>query len=218
MKDDCDDMLQVRPVTPPLYENHNGDRYWGSLDETGSFPYNIIPHRENDKPAIIHANGRQEWYWHGQLHRDDGPAVIRENGRQEWRRNGLLHREGAPAVIYPTGGSEEWWVNGNCRRIVIFGSVDLWYDESGRLHRDDGPAAVQLGTQEWYRHGQWHREDGPAVIRFDGTQEWYFEGQRHREDGPAVIWPNGVQEYWIHDECTGTEYVAQIEFIMGNRV
>lgn len=205
MKDDCDDMPQIRPITPPLYENHNGDRYWGHLDENGSFPYNIIPHRENDKPAIIHANGRQEWYWHGQLHRTSGPAIICEDGRQEWRQHGLLHREDSSAVIH-ANGDEEWWVNGRCKRIVVFGWADFWYDESGLLHREDGPAAVQLGTQEWFRHGQWHRENGPALIHADGSQEWYFEGERHREDGPAVIHPNGVWEYWIHNKFTNSDY------------
>lgn len=44
-------------------------------------------------------------------------------GRQ---KSGNLHRENAPAVEYPDG-TKEWWRN-------------------GMLHRDDGPAVVELAV------------------------------------------------------------------------
>ena len=48
-------------------------------------------HRDNDEPAIIHANGDQEWWRYGQLHRDNGgPAIIRHDGIREWYRDGVL--------------------------------------------------------------------------------------------------------------------------------
>ena len=41
-------------------------------------------HREEGKPAVVSANGYTAWYQHGRLHREDGPAVIHPDGRQEF--------------------------------------------------------------------------------------------------------------------------------------
>jgi len=127
-------------------------------------------------PAIIRANGEQEWYRNGRLHRENGPAVIYNSGTQIWYQNGKLHREDGPAVEAPAviraDGSQEWWLN-------------------GKLHRDDGPAIIWSdGAQEWHLNGELHREDGPAVedlrckapavIRANGRQEWWQNDKRHR--------------------------------------
>ena len=45
------------------------------------------------------------------LHREDGPAIIHADGSQEWYINNKLHREDGPAIIY-ANGSQEWWLNG----------------------------------------------------------------------------------------------------------
>ena len=42
------------------------------------------PKIDVDGPAIIAADGTQEWWVNGQLHRLDGPAVIGAYGTQEW--------------------------------------------------------------------------------------------------------------------------------------
>ena len=70
-------------------------------------------HGLGDKPAVILADGTQEWWVNDKRHRDgDKPAYIRADGSKEWYDNGELHREGdKPAVIY-ADGSQEWWVNG----------------------------------------------------------------------------------------------------------
>ena len=47
-------------------------------------------------------------------------------------------------------------------------------------------------------NGQLHREDGPAVICPDGTQKWYINDKLHREDGPAIIYPSGRQYWYIN--------------------
>ena len=70
----------------------------------------------------IGANGRQEFYRDGKLHREDGPAVIYADGRQEFYRDGKLHREDGPAVIYANGRQE--------------------FYRDGKLHREDGPAVI----------------------------------------------------------------------------
>ena len=46
-----------------------------------------------------------------------------------------------------------------------------WYDEEGKLHRDDDLPAIEKANgdlpKEWYRHGVRHREGGAAVIFMD---------------------------------------------------
>ena len=48
----------------------------------------------------------------GKLHRDGEPAIIWADGSQEWYIDDKLHRDDGPAVIYPNG-LQEWWINGN---------------------------------------------------------------------------------------------------------
>ena len=55
------------------------------------------------------------------------------------------------------------------------------------------------GTQVWKNeNGELHREDGPAIIFPDGIQHWFINGNFHREDGPAVIYPDGRQYWYIN--------------------
>ncbi len=69
-------------------------------------------HRDNDQPAVICANGSQEWRQHGYLHRDnDQPAIIYAGISQLWYRHGERHRDnGLPAVIH-ADGVVEYWIN-----------------------------------------------------------------------------------------------------------
>jgi hypothetical protein len=86
------------------YENNNGTQYWYKNGEK---------HRDNDLPAIIHANESQFWYQNGLRHRDnDLPAIIRTNGDQYWCKNGKLHRDNDLQVVIFSGGSQFWFKNG----------------------------------------------------------------------------------------------------------
>ena len=71
-------------------------------------------HRE-DGPAVIYADGSQEWYINGDLHREGGPAIINADGSQEWYINGKRHRVDGPAIVY-ADGSQSWWLNGEYYR------------------------------------------------------------------------------------------------------
>lgn len=52
-----------------------------------------------------------------------------------------------------------------------------WKDDSGLVHRDDGPAEIfPNNNRYWWQHGKIHREDGPAVIHDDGTMTWVLNG------------------------------------------
>lgn len=56
------------------------------------YSLNGKPHRKNG-PAIIHPNGRTEWYINGLLHREDGPAIEGPNGYKAWFKHGQLLKE-----------------------------------------------------------------------------------------------------------------------------
>jgi hypothetical protein len=89
-----------------------------------------VLHR-TDGPALIHSDGGQEWYHHGDLHRTDGPALIHSDGGQAWYHHGDLHRTDGPALIRSDG-------------------TQAWYHH-GQLHRTDGPAVIHSdGGQRWY--------------------------------------------------------------------
>lgn len=89
------------------------------------------------------------------------------------------------------------------------------FQSCGILHRDDGPAVVEVYAdyegherhRSWYQFGLLDRGDGPAVIggrTTNGQYEWWRAGVRHRDEGPAVIemlesyefGPGPVYEWW----------------------
>jgi hypothetical protein len=51
-----------------------------------------------DGPAVIWADGSQEWWINGNRHRLNEPAVVNADGSRRWYLNGSLHRIGGPAV------------------------------------------------------------------------------------------------------------------------
>ena len=60
---------------------------------------------------IVLPNGIKIWSnEEGKLHRDDGPAMIWADGTEEWFFNGKRHRTDGPAAIW-ADGTEEWWLN-----------------------------------------------------------------------------------------------------------
>ena len=82
----------------------------------------------------------------------------------------------------------------------------IWRNESGELHREDGPAVETSGGNKfWYIHDKLHREDGPAVERRDGSCDWYFKGLRHRNGGPALINPDGSTEWHLNGKMHRTD-------------
>jgi len=75
-------------------------------------------------------------------------------------------------------------------------------NEDGRLHREDGPAAIyNNGEYEvWCLNGQLHRIGGPTKIWSNGSEEWWFDGKLHRLDGPAQEWNSGEKGWRIDGE------------------
>jgi hypothetical protein len=60
-----------------------------------------------------------------------------------------------------------------------------WRNEEGQLHREDGPAYIDMFSKEWWYKGKLHREDGPAVILRDGRQLWYIDDKFITEVKPG---------------------------------
>jgi len=81
--------------------------------------------------------------------------------------------------------------------------TEEYRDESGLLHKEDGPALVgKNGSKEWWIHGKRHREDGPA-IESSVQKAWCIDNQYHREnDLPAIeIYEFDKvvdQQWWLH--------------------
>ena len=70
------------------------------------------------------------------------------------------------------------------RRYRRVGMV-LWFDDKGRLHREDGPASIWPdGTQYWYRRGRDHFAHGPSDLWADGLVRWYEDNKYLREREP----------------------------------
>ena len=152
-------------------------------------------HREG-APSVIYRdeNGvvkREEYYHHGQRHRENGlPAIVDIfHQRKEWFEYDQLHRENGPA-IYCYDGTEDRPYS------------QAWYYR-GQEHRKAGPSGTidsgqVLELEMWKRHGVLHREDGPAHVERDPqtgiiTDElWRRNGEPYRRGGkPHTIIRDG---------------------------
>jgi len=73
----------------------------------------------------IGSEGTQVWRVNRtSYHRLDGPAIIWANGTQEWWVNDLRHRTSGPAIIW-ANGTQSWYVNGK----DITEEVEKWLEE-----------------------------------------------------------------------------------------
>ena len=103
-------------------------------------------------------------------------------------------------------------------KVTVEYGTTKWYDfESGKLHREDGPAVEWAsGGKEWYRNGKLHREDGPACEYANGSKYWYRDGKYHREDGPAIEYASGGKEWYRDGKCHREDGPA-IEYASGDK-
>jgi hypothetical protein len=103
-------------------------------------------------------------------------------------------------------------VVGGSHKVCRLGSVS-WEDDDGKLHREDGPAAIYAdGSKAWAIHGLYHRVDGPAIQYSTGQTEWRINGKRHRLGAPAVTTEDGDKEYWVNGrQFTEGEFYRYID-------
>jgi hypothetical protein len=182
------------------------------ITETGVKWYyaNGVIHRDGDKPAIEHPNGRLEWCVLGITHRDgDKPALITETGDMLYYKNGVIHREeDKPAKIF-ANGRLEWWVEGKAHRdgdmpACITESGEMYYYKNGLIHRDgDKPAQILSTGQIWYKNGVYHRdtldESGDPLPAYVGPKwsSWFINGELKNRKYPWVsMLPDGTKGYY----------------------
>ena len=81
----------------------------------------------------------------------------------------------------------------------------------------DNPHVDNNGNERWYDEcGRLHRDDQPAVIFWNGCQKWYDRGLLHRIDGPACWWNADDVEYWINGvHLTEDEFKFQSFLLRG---
>ena len=93
------------------------------------------------KPAILGANGAEQWYEYGLRHRIGGPACSSPDGHEEYCERGVTHRVGGYARRFPNGTKH--WV------------------QNGQLHRDDGPAIEDAtgANTAYFIYGRTPNED-----------------------------------------------------------
>lgn len=110
---------------------------------------------------------------------------------------------------------------GNWTNPIINSNSSEWYNKSGQLHRDDGPAYISAGTEKWYQNGVLHRSDGPAVVKNysiiddnklkwvylnnNNVSEWYNYGKLYKR-----INYRGIEEWLIDDKLHRVDGPAKI--------
>lgn len=110
-------------------------------------------HRDGDLPAEIdHRGHMKRWYTHGVL-----TKVLTFVGLlYHYDKDGKIHREGDLPAVYDESdedGIKQWYRHGKMYRHQLMG-VEKWFDENGKLNREDGPAFTDIdGTQHFYIHG-----------------------------------------------------------------
>lgn len=122
-------------------------------------------YHRNDGPAIIHTDGKVEYYYHGKLHRENNePAVIFPNGSNIYYSWGIKTRWNGPAetIINEDGSSiQKYYIENQLSRrsgpAVIHSNGEYLYYESGKLHNENGPASHLLvkGTTDKFEDEYW---------------------------------------------------------------
>ena len=82
----------AKNITNTIFIRINLARYIEITDHIEYFKNGKLHHNE-DKPALIHADGTLKYYKNGRLHRDgDKPAVVHIDGYKEYWKNGNFIR------------------------------------------------------------------------------------------------------------------------------
>ena len=96
--------------------------------------------------------------------------------------------------------------------VRVYTNGNKYWNQNGKLHREDGPAIEEVNGTGWYQKGVAHREDGPAIDWKKGEKYWYQKGKLHREDGPAIEKVNGNKSWYIKGEK-----LSEQEFLNRNK-
>lgn len=189
---------------PPTHTGSQGGKYWRNSNDK--------LHRDNDKPAIIHANGDQEWYVDGKLHRDnDLPAIMTVKGTQQWYQHGKLHRDNDKPAIVGSNGQLWWYQHGllhrdNCKPVNGHNNDVIRHYHVNGIHLYTVSTANTTNIEvKATSYGISNCDavdvndlDPPTEVDSYGDKYWRnSQGQLHREsDKPAVMFADGTQAWY----------------------
>ena len=109
------------------------------------------------------------------LHREDGPALVC-NDFKIWLKHGCYDRDDGPAIEGRIYNLIRWFY---CSKWNIFNITEAEQIKYENYHKWDSLRIVNM----WYKMNKLHRDDGPAVIQLDdkgsptGYQEWWLKGK-----------------------------------------
>lgn len=84
-------------------------------EKDGKTYRNGLLHSFDDNPAWS-CEDMKIWYHKGKRHRDSGPAIIYANGTEEWWKHGKPHRDHDLPAVKTTDGLLAWYQDGKCHR------------------------------------------------------------------------------------------------------
>jgi len=99
---------------------------------------------------------------------------------------GLLHRENDSPAVIDGQGNQFWFSN-------------------GKLHRENGPAAIITSDIDVSNRSYWLFEEKGLAIPTKPGSYWLCEGKLHRDNGPAVEMISGRKEWAIDGKVTRIE-------------
>ena len=110
------------------------------IDAHGTKKWRLgVNYHRTDGPAVIHPDGRIEWWQNNELHRTHSPAVIYADGHESWWQCGRLHRTDGPAVEW-VDGTKRWYLNG-----YEFDAFEDWCKQLNLSHEEITMLRLQYG-------------------------------------------------------------------------
>lgn len=97
----------------------------------------LILHSFNDNHAVFYYNMRI-WYRNGKIHRgNDKPAIIHPDGTQEWWQYDNNYRDGDKCIVLGRNGTQYWSMvdRGDGKPVTIYPDGTYLYFRTGKLMR-----------------------------------------------------------------------------------
>lgn len=181
----------ISPNEPERYYI-NGIQY--SKEEFDSIPLISSGIYSQSPDGIYKKNNSIFYVKNGKYHRDDGPAILNANGTDDYYFNGfLLSKEQFESIIRNNDIKEIK----DLKLLVpdITDEKEAYYTSSksdlsnkkGAYYTSNDRSITFINTER----------KGPTYYLYDGSALWYKGKHLHRLDGPAVIEPNQENQYWI---------------------
>ncbi|WIB65704.1 hypothetical protein [Curtobacterium sp. MCBD17_040] len=129
---------------------------------------------EDGRTEVTEWSGIVMFHQDEELHRDGGPALIHNDGREDWYHHGTRIPAGTrdPEDILGVPDGERIGLHYAGVRHEGGEQVQVWSSGNGSYEVHVG----EEGSIAFYLDGDLHRHGGPAVVLPDGTADWYRHG------------------------------------------